>query len=245
MSTKDMDNKLIEEVRKRPFFYAKGQAGYRDSKLRQRAWAEIADVMELSADECYQRWRVLRDRYVKLMAKKAGNKKLNKFETRWAMYEQLAFLNPYIQPRTNTYDFVVKKSEPECMIDESLMSLPSFEYEDNCSDTLPIEIATIETLQPEPTPTTEAPEVLQQKFNELKESLATFMKNTEELLKQSATTLTADNKNEAFYRLIGGKLAELPEEEQEDTKLFIISHVFEKVKVYKKQLKSEQNADNT
>lgn len=48
LSFEDMDNKLIQEVRKRPFFYAKGQAGYRDSKLRQKAWAEIAEVMDLS-----------------------------------------------------------------------------------------------------------------------------------------------------------------------------------------------------
>lgn len=145
----------------------------------------------------------------------------------------------------NPYDFKVKKSEPECIVDESLMSLPSFEYEDNCSDTLPIEIATVETLQQETIPTPEVPELPQQQFNELQESLATFMKNTEQLLKQRATTSTEDNKNEAFYRLIGSKLAELPEEEQEDTKLFIISHVFEKVKVYKQQLKSSQNAGNS
>ncbi|XP_053954247.1 uncharacterized protein LOC128860633 [Anastrepha ludens] len=229
------DFKLIREVHKRPFFYTKCQAGYRNSKLRNKGWTEIGAILKSSGDECCSRWRVIRDRYVKLIAKKTANKKLTDIESNWELYPHLGFLRAHIQSRTHKTK--LKKSESNEETEDSLMSMPDMD----CENTLPIEIATVESLHQTRARIPEASTQL----SEIQESLSTFMKNVEELLKQRHTTPAEANKNEAFYRMVGAKLAELPEEEQEETKLYIISHVFERVKVYKQQMKCTQKIGKT
>ncbi|XP_014090849.2 uncharacterized protein [Bactrocera oleae] len=253
------DFKLIREVKIRPYFYVKGLTGYRNSTLRKKGWEQIGAIFDTSGEECCTRWRVIRDRYVKLIAKKGANKPLTGYDKNWTLYKHLGFLKAHIKPRTykfkpsasndeadehefiqnisyeDTFDEDLPKYESSVEEEESLMSIPDMD----CSDDLPIEITTTEPLVQ---PTAQVPDVSPQ-CSDLQEKFSTFTKRVEFLLKQRQTN-ASDDKNEAFYRMIGIKLAELPEDEQEDAKLHIISHVFERVKAYKQKTRSLSSSHN-
>lgn len=135
----------------------------------------------------------------------------------------------------DTYDEDQPKYESSEEAEESLMSIPDMDFNDD----LPIEITTAE---PFVQSTTQVPDV-SPPCSSLQEKFSTFTKRVEFLLKQRQTN-ASDDKNEAFYRMIGIKLAELPEDEQEDAKLYIISHVFERVKAYKQKSRSLNSSYN-
>ncbi|XP_018799904.1 PREDICTED: transcription factor Adf-1-like [Bactrocera latifrons] len=255
------DLKLIREVKIRPYFYVKGLTGYRNSTLRKKGWEQIGGIFETTGEECCTRWRVIRDRYVKLIAKKGAKKPLTGYDKNWTLYKHLGFLKAHIKPRTykfkqstangeaeqevdehefiqnisyeDTFDEDLTKYESSVEAEESLMSIPDMD----CNDDLPIEITTAE-----PYAQSTVPDVTPQ-CSEFQEKFSAFTKRVEFLLKQRLTN-ASDDKNEAFYRMIGVKLAELPEDEQEDAKLHIISHVFERVKTYKQKTRSLNSTHN-
>uniref|UniRef100_A0A0K8UMK0 MADF domain-containing protein n=1 Tax=Bactrocera latifrons TaxID=174628 RepID=A0A0K8UMK0_BACLA len=94
------DLKLIREVKIRPYFYVKGLTGYRNSTLRKKGWEQIGGIFETTGEECCTRWRVIRDRYVKLIAKKGAKKPLTGYDKNWTLYKHLGFLKAHIKPRT-------------------------------------------------------------------------------------------------------------------------------------------------
>uniref|UniRef100_A0A0A1X568 Transcription factor Adf-1 n=2 Tax=Zeugodacus cucurbitae TaxID=28588 RepID=A0A0A1X568_ZEUCU len=257
------DFKLIQEVKIRPYFYVKDLTGYRNTSLRKKGWDQVAAIFETTAEECAARWRAIRDRYVKLIAKIGANKPLTGYDKNWTLHTYLKFLKPHIKPRiyklkkndanTNeadehdfiqnisyedTYDAKLPKYESSEDAEESLMSMPDMDCNDDGE--VPFEVTTAESFVP---PKLQVPAVPTQ-FGDLQEKFATFTKRVEFLLKQRSTN-ASDDKNEAFYRMIGIKLAELPEDEQEDAKLHIISHVFERVKAYKQKTRCSLNSSTS
>ncbi|XP_045771488.1 uncharacterized protein LOC123871621 [Maniola jurtina] len=98
---------LIKEVENRPILYDKTVSGFNKTKLRDDAWKEVQDALNVSEAECKKRWRSLRDSFIKLQRTHGGR-------TRWPYLTAMRFLLPHIEPKNEA---PVKRetsdSEPE------------------------------------------------------------------------------------------------------------------------------------
>ncbi|KAJ0176987.1 hypothetical protein K1T71_006996 [Dendrolimus kikuchii] len=86
---------LIKEVEKRPILYDKSVSGFNKTKLRDDAWKEVQDALNVSESECKKRWRSLRDSFIKLQRTHGGR-------TRWPYHHAMRFLLPHIEPKNET-----------------------------------------------------------------------------------------------------------------------------------------------
>ncbi|XP_039647859.1 zinc finger protein 300-like isoform X3 [Perca fluviatilis] len=64
--------RLCEEVRRYPHLYDRSVKEYNDSQMTLNSWQQIAQTLGKSETACRQKWRSLRDRYVKAKKKLKG-----------------------------------------------------------------------------------------------------------------------------------------------------------------------------
>lgn len=86
----NFEENLIDAVQQRALLYDKELKSYRRKRLKQKAWADVAAVTGMSTSECQQRWRSLRDRFVR-EAKVDGNK-----TCKWRYLKKLQFLAKHL-----------------------------------------------------------------------------------------------------------------------------------------------------
>ncbi|KAG1666374.1 Cyclin-C [Nymphon striatum] len=115
----EFDDLLIKEVKKYPNLYDNTCLDYKDSYKKELAWQNLADALGQSASACQQRWKVLRERYVREKKQldipwSANHCRIIKHP--WPYMDQMCFLNSYIRHRNrsikNNIDF------PEIVIQE-------------------------------------------------------------------------------------------------------------------------------
>nr|XP_026490856.1 uncharacterized protein LOC113396967 [Vanessa tameamea] len=85
---------LIKEVEKRPILYDKSVSGFNKTKLRDDAWKEVQEALNVSESECKKRWRSLRDSFIKLQRTHAGR-------TRWPYLHSMRFLIPHVEVKND------------------------------------------------------------------------------------------------------------------------------------------------
>ncbi|CAH0398062.1 unnamed protein product [Chilo suppressalis] len=114
---------LIKEVEKRPILYDKSVSGFNKTKLRDDAWKEVQEALNVSESECKKRWRSLRDSFIKLQRTHGGR-------TRWPYHHAMRFLLPHVEPKPDSG--VIKRdedSDPEEEIRQRHMpSLPDLSF---------------------------------------------------------------------------------------------------------------------
>ncbi|CAG9786383.1 unnamed protein product [Diatraea saccharalis] len=86
---------LIKEVEKRPILYDKSVSGFNKTKLRDDAWKEVQEALNVSESECKKRWRSLRDSFIKLQRTHGGR-------TRWPYHHAMRFLLPHVEPKSES-----------------------------------------------------------------------------------------------------------------------------------------------
>ncbi|XP_025158755.1 transcription factor Adf-1-like isoform X2 [Harpegnathos saltator] len=59
------DPLLISLVYGHPYLYNNELTDFKDSMKKQNAWLEIANIMDMTTDECQSRWKRLRERYTR------------------------------------------------------------------------------------------------------------------------------------------------------------------------------------
>ncbi|XP_053712090.1 uncharacterized protein LOC128753917 [Synchiropus splendidus] len=91
------EERLIEEVESHSILYDTTHPFYKDNGRKEKAWAAIAEVMDVDPDLCKAKWRTLRDGFVK-SRKKASSNGLHR---EWKFKDIMAFLSPYILPRSS------------------------------------------------------------------------------------------------------------------------------------------------
>jgi len=96
------DRLLIEQVRLHEVLYAVTTKSNRDNQLRDRAWIEIASTLDRSVEDSKERWRYMRDRYVKDVGKyRRSLRHYDQQETEnlneMSFMSLMSFLNPYIR----------------------------------------------------------------------------------------------------------------------------------------------------
>lgn len=92
---------LISKVKEHPNLYDFNHKDYKDTRKCIQTWLEIAFDLGLAEkwNVCRERWRTLRDVYVRnrkcyLMGGKRAKKR-----QKWRFFDQMNFLHPYINHR--------------------------------------------------------------------------------------------------------------------------------------------------
>ncbi|XP_052759466.1 uncharacterized protein LOC113519592 [Galleria mellonella] len=113
---------LIKEVEKRPILYDKSVSGFNKTKLRDEAWKEVKDALNVSEGECKKRWRSLRDSFIKLRRTHGGR-------TRWPYHQVMRFLLPHIEPKeSGTYKKDDDSDAEEEMRQRAIQNLPDLSF---------------------------------------------------------------------------------------------------------------------
>jgi len=100
--------RLILEVEKRvPLWNAK-HPDYKDNKLVTVHWQEIASILSLSVKEVNERWRNLRDTYVRILKKIKTGKKT---QVSWPYFNKLMFLQSAVSHRRKDRSKIVDGEE--------------------------------------------------------------------------------------------------------------------------------------
>jgi len=91
----DLNERLIEEVRKREFLYNLSSKDYKDARIKDNSLGAIGSIFQVEAAEAKKRWKNLRDTYSKKMKETkrlsrsgAGATKTEK----WPYFALLGFL---------------------------------------------------------------------------------------------------------------------------------------------------------
>ncbi|KAL3196818.1 hypothetical protein MRX96_045075 [Rhipicephalus microplus] len=89
------DDLLIEEVRRRPLLYDQRLKTYRDKQLQRDAWEQVSRVPDIQ-----HRWHSLRQKFHRLRRAyvKSGSGS-DAVKKKWALFDNLMFLNDAIQSR--------------------------------------------------------------------------------------------------------------------------------------------------
>lgn len=88
---------LIEAVQNYSFLYDLSNPEYKNSKKKADAWAEIAQILNGSVDDCIRAWKNIRDKFVKEQKKEktgSGAKPI------WRYYDAMLFYAKYTKKRT-------------------------------------------------------------------------------------------------------------------------------------------------
>ncbi|XP_034565806.1 transcription factor Adf-1-like isoform X2 [Notolabrus celidotus] len=96
------EEKFILEVEQHKIIYDTTNPFYKDNIRKEKAWTEIAGVLELDVEVCKARWKTLRDAFVK--SKKRGNMPSGSAggsQKEWKYAEIMSFLLPHIQQRSS------------------------------------------------------------------------------------------------------------------------------------------------
>ncbi|XP_022102134.1 uncharacterized protein LOC110985430 [Acanthaster planci] len=98
----ELDVQTISAVREFPCLYDPSSKDYRDNRSVIEAWTKIAEICGANDwTECKERWRKLRDAYVKVK-KKTSIRKPGTYKTPWVHYDSMSFLANYIKHRNVT-----------------------------------------------------------------------------------------------------------------------------------------------
>lgn len=114
---------LIKEVGKRPILYDKSVSGFNKTKLRDAAWKEVHETLNVTESECKKRWRSLRDSFIKLQRTHGGR-------TRWPYHHAMRFLLPHIEPKMDSGSKKEDDSdaEEEAARQRAIQNLPELSF---------------------------------------------------------------------------------------------------------------------
>lgn len=103
MTGGDFDDVLIAEVEKYSHLYDITSKNYRDAKMAELSWISIAETCGRSPKECKDRWRYLRDQYVKRRKTfdENGGAEMGAKRQKWRYFDALGFLSDFIKHRVN------------------------------------------------------------------------------------------------------------------------------------------------
>ncbi|XP_055383209.1 uncharacterized protein LOC129613249 isoform X2 [Condylostylus longicornis] len=97
------NEKLIEIMRELPCLWDKTDAKYKNKKLKEEKWEEIAEHLNTTIKICKLKWRNLRDRYLK-ERRKSNTSSGSKYQSHniWKYCDTMSFLDKSIFPPIST-----------------------------------------------------------------------------------------------------------------------------------------------
>ncbi|XP_017471636.1 PREDICTED: transcription factor Adf-1-like isoform X2 [Rhagoletis zephyria] len=95
-----MEEKLIEAIKMQPCLFDKSSNLFRNKYLKEWAWQAVAASVGVSEEHCRNRWKSLRDRFVREVAAnrpKSGD--AANYKPEWCFMDAMRFLTKHIAPR--------------------------------------------------------------------------------------------------------------------------------------------------
>ncbi|KAB0797177.1 hypothetical protein PPYR_08171 [Photinus pyralis] len=89
------DIQFILLVQSRPILYDKNHPQYKAKKVKAEVWNEVAKEINLTANECEQRWKSLRERY----GRERKLRHVDQNRKKWVYFDILNFLDGHIKAR--------------------------------------------------------------------------------------------------------------------------------------------------
>ncbi|XP_076028763.1 uncharacterized protein LOC143017775 [Oratosquilla oratoria] len=122
----EQDEILVEEVSKQPSLWQLSHPTYKDQRVRDTVWAEVADKVGRTVHDCKKRWRNIKDTYdrkkIKIIVSAPPPMKKGK---KWALEEKLSFLQSADELRGCFSSVTATKEEfvddPEQVVIEPLL----------------------------------------------------------------------------------------------------------------------------
>ncbi|XP_077529222.1 uncharacterized protein LOC144141553 [Haemaphysalis longicornis] len=122
------NERLVREVKKHKQLWDQHSKLHKEASCRETAWADIAETLGVTVEECQTRWRTIRDTYLKRKKRLHVSSK-----GQWNVLEhELGFLDGFLRPRTRCQlrPAVVKLElgeggSPGCSSAASTLPLPS------------------------------------------------------------------------------------------------------------------------
>lgn len=108
---KNFDELLVEQVKANPLIYNTTDKNFKSTDKKEEAWQAISLFLSVPLDYCAQRWRTIRERYVKKKKHIAENSEdVNRVVEQWSLFQGLDFLDPYISHRKRPIQCTVTRS---------------------------------------------------------------------------------------------------------------------------------------
>ncbi|XP_065360357.1 uncharacterized protein LOC135954207 [Calliphora vicina] len=231
-----MEDRLIEAIQKRPCLFDKKSLMYRNKLAKERSWKSVSQVVGASVKQCKGRWRSLRDRYVREMAKAKYSDSVGR--PNWRYLRQLSFIEKHVTPRRrlsyldNTAEDEAKEPT-EFIFSEIVKDTKSGAFQlsiskrsnqdETCEEEILPMLQEVERSETPPRPDTppKKRQKMQENAHERFEKLCSAVTDLIESKKQSYNK----SRNEDFLKVLDGYLLKRPEEEQDDLKVRILNMV--------------------
>ncbi|XP_049313726.1 uncharacterized protein LOC105224281 [Bactrocera dorsalis] len=126
-----MELKLIKVVKRHPCLFDRSSTDFRNQYLKEEAWVAAAISTGASVEQCKQRWKSLRDRFVReVVSQQSKPESAAKEKNKWCYFELLSFLTKHVNPRK------MKSKRQSSIDDQSISSYsPATTQSDSCRTT--------------------------------------------------------------------------------------------------------------
>lgn len=95
----EVDELLVEEVRKYEHLYCNATTQYKDTQMVRNTWKKISQDIGIEEIECTRRWRSLRDKYVRLRKRLVSQGVNSASEKLPPFYNRMMWLAPHVTHR--------------------------------------------------------------------------------------------------------------------------------------------------
>ncbi|CAH1118162.1 unnamed protein product [Phaedon cochleariae] len=115
------DGLLIEQVEKFRHIYDKRSSLFKNKLARENAWKTIGHILECDAEQCEQRWNVLRNKYAALKRQKppSGSQAST---VSWPYFDAMKFLDPFTLTRVRRISSLKQSSQSSSSTQSSSQS---------------------------------------------------------------------------------------------------------------------------
>ncbi|XP_018788166.1 PREDICTED: uncharacterized protein LOC108968531 [Bactrocera latifrons] len=126
-----MEVKLIKAIKRHPCLFDRSSTDFRNQYLKEEAWVAAAISTGASVEQCKQRWKSLRDRFVReVVSQQSKPESAAKEKNGWCYFELLSFLTKHVNPRK------MKPKRQSSIDDQSISSYsPATTQSDSCRTT--------------------------------------------------------------------------------------------------------------
>uniref|UniRef100_A0AAV2LDL5 MADF domain-containing protein n=1 Tax=Knipowitschia caucasica TaxID=637954 RepID=A0AAV2LDL5_KNICA len=95
-----VEERLCEEVRRYVHIYDANSRDYKDAQMTGNSWREISQTLGMDVAECQRRWKLVRDKFVRLKKKMVGRSgDAGDGQKVPGLFHSLSWLTPYVRHR--------------------------------------------------------------------------------------------------------------------------------------------------
>ncbi|XP_062249660.1 uncharacterized protein LOC133958731 [Platichthys flesus] len=110
----NIEERLVEEFRRYEHLYNQSTSTYKDAQMTANSRSEISAAFGLDVQECIQRWRRIRDRFVRVKNTTEGSSDDAEGQKYPAFFISRSWLLPHIKHSETTSNYDNKQPEPSC-----------------------------------------------------------------------------------------------------------------------------------